>query len=132
MFEIQYVLFEYFVILCGLCNALETFQSYINEILQNILHNFCTIYLDNIFLYSESIFIYTKYIFKMLFKLYNIILFFDIQKYDFLVKEVKYPKIIISITDFKINPSKVNAILNRKIICYVKNVQSFLRFANFY
>ena len=68
----------------------------------------------------------------MLSKLRNVKLFLNIQKCDFSVKEVKYIGVIISTTDLKIDQSKVHTIQNWKIPCYVKDVQFFLGFANFY
>lgn len=61
-------------------------------ILMRYFENFWTLFiahLDNILIYNESILVYTQYIQKVLFKLYNAKLFFDIRKCDFLVKKVK-------------------------------------------
>ena len=68
----------------------------------------------------------------MLSKLHNAKLFLDIRKCDFLVKEVKYLGVIISTTGLKMDQSKVDTIQNWKIPRCVKDVQSFLGFANFY
>ena len=47
-FHSRYKLYEYVVMSFGLCNAPETFQSYINETLREFLDDFCTSYLDDI------------------------------------------------------------------------------------
>ena len=65
-------------------------------------------------------------------KLRNAKLFLDIRKCDFSVKEVKYLGVIISTTGLQIDQSKVNTIQKWKIPRCVKDVQSFLGFANFY
>jgi hypothetical protein len=53
-FRIYYGLFEYRVLLFGLTNNLVTFQSYINNILRDLLDVTYTVYLDNILIYSEN------------------------------------------------------------------------------
>ena len=47
-------LYEYVVILFGLCNALETFQRLMNLIFADYINKLITIYLDNILIYSET------------------------------------------------------------------------------
>lgn len=116
----------------NLCNALGTFQSYINKTLREFLDDFCIAYLDDILVYSESISAHTKHIQQVLSKLRAAQLFLDILKYDFSVHEVKYLRMIISTTGLKIDCNKVETIQNWKIFCCVEDVQSFFRFANFY
>ena len=52
---ICYELFEYLVMPFGLCEASSSFQSYINDILQDCLNIFTTVYIDDILIYSKSI-----------------------------------------------------------------------------
>ena len=52
---ICYDLFEYLVMPFGLCEASSFFQSYINDILQNCLDIFTTVYIDDILIYSKSV-----------------------------------------------------------------------------
>ena len=51
-FNNRYGQFEYLVMLFGLCNVPEIFQSYINKFLCKYLNIFCTAYLDDILIYS--------------------------------------------------------------------------------
>ena len=48
------------------------------------------------------------------------------------MEEVKYLKLIIAKGEIRINPVKISAIVDWKAPTYVKDVQSFLGFANFY
>ena len=50
-----YSLFKYLVMLFNLCEASSSFQSYINDILQNCLNIFITVYIDDILIYSKSV-----------------------------------------------------------------------------
>jgi hypothetical protein len=53
-FRIYYGLFEYRVLLFGLTNNPIIFQSYINDVLRDLLDITCTIYLDDILIYLED------------------------------------------------------------------------------
>jgi hypothetical protein len=68
-FNIHYGLFEILVILFGLSNTLIIFQARINEILYLYLDIFCTIYINNILVYSNHLLEYKKYIKKVLYVL---------------------------------------------------------------
>ena len=50
-----YRLFEYLVMPFSLCEASSSFQSYINDILQDCLDIFVTVYIDDILIYSKSV-----------------------------------------------------------------------------
>ena len=51
----HYDLFKYLVMPFNLCEASSSFQSYINDILQNCLNIFATVYIDDILIYSKSV-----------------------------------------------------------------------------
>ena len=55
-------LFEYCVLLFGLCNAPMTFQRLMYKILQANLDVFCTVYLDDILIFSQSTAAHEKYL----------------------------------------------------------------------
>ena len=113
-FLIKYELYKYVVMLFDLCNALKTFQFYINEILRNYLNDFCIIYLNDVLIYSNNKKKHTIYVRKIFNKLYVVDLYLNINKYEFYVNKVKYFKFIIIIKDIKINSKKIDAILNWK------------------
>ena len=52
---ICYRLFKYLVMPFSLCEASSSFQSYINDILQDCLDIFTTVYIDDILIYSKSV-----------------------------------------------------------------------------
>ena len=55
VFRMRYGLFEYLVILFGLTGAPAIFQRYINWVLCNYLDKFCTVYVDNILIYTSGL-----------------------------------------------------------------------------
>ena len=55
VFRTRYGLFEYLVIPFGLIGAPATFQRYINWVLRDYLDEFCTVYVDNILIYTSGL-----------------------------------------------------------------------------
>ncbi len=68
----------------------------------------------------------------ILWKLQEANLQINIIKYKFHVTQVLYLELIIIIEKIKMNSFKINIIVNWLILINVKDVQSFLNFANFY
>jgi len=55
VFNIHYNKYKFTAMFFELCNALMTFQSMMNFILQNLLNKFYLIYLNNILIFSDLI-----------------------------------------------------------------------------
>ncbi|OCK89248.1 uncharacterized protein K441DRAFT_584825, partial [Cenococcum geophilum 1.58] len=68
------------------------------------LNNFYTAYLDNIIIYSKNELEYKEYVYKCL---RDVGLYINLKKYEFLVIEVKYLKLIITTKGVCIDPKKV-------------------------
>jgi hypothetical protein len=131
-FRTRQGLFEYLVMPFGLCNGPATFQSYINEALRGYLDDFCTAYLDDILIYSENELEHAEHVHKILRRLDEFGLQADVTKCAFYAKEVKYLGLIISTDGVRMDPDKIQTITEWPAIQNVKDVQSFLGFANFY
>ena len=54
MFHTCFELFKYLVMPFSLCNGPASFQNYINDTLHKYLNDFCTVYLDDILIYSDN------------------------------------------------------------------------------
>ena len=80
VFIIRYKFFEYVVMFFDLCNVFETFQTLINKTFQEYLNDFCTIYLNNIFIYNNSKAKYIEHVNKILFKLKKVGFYLNINK----------------------------------------------------
>ncbi len=118
--------------LFNLCNESVSFQKYINNTLCKHLNKFCTAYLNDILIYFDNELEHEIHVKLILQKLQEANLQMNIIKCKFHVTQVSYLELIIIIEEIKMNSSKINIIVNWFILINVKNVQSFLDFANFY
>ena len=132
MFCTHFSLFEYLVMPFGLCNSPASFQNYINDTLWEYLNDFCTVYLDDILIYSEIEAEHEIHVKRVLQKLHEAGLQADITKCAFHIKEISYLELIIMTEGVKMNSVKVSIIVKWFILVNVKDIQSFLGFANFY
>ena len=95
----------------NLCNSSASFQNYINDTLQKYLNNFCTVYLNDILIYSEIEAEHEIHVKRVLQKLREVSLQADITKCTFHVKEIPYLELIIIIKEVKMNSVKVSIIV---------------------
>lgn len=133
-FRCRLGLFEWLVTPFGLVNAPATFQRYINEQLREHLDIDATAFMDDILAYTDdSEKGHWKTVRSILSKLEKAGLYLDIDKCDFMCREVKYLGFIIRAGEsVNVDPIKVKAILEWQAPTSVKGVRSFLGFANFY
>ena len=131
-FTTRYGQFEYLVMPFSLYNAPSSFQSYINTALQDILNQFYTTYLDDVLIFSETLEDHHQHIEMVLERLDKAGLFVDIDKCEFNQQEVKYLRMFIGVDGLKIDPAKIKTIIEWPTPRTIKEVLSFLRFANFY
>ena len=131
-FRTRYGLFESLVMNFGLCGAPSAFQNYINDILHEHLNNFCSAYINDIFIYSKSKKKHAKHIRLIFQKFQKTGLQLDINKYEFYAQKVKYLNLIITPESIKMDQEKIASVLDWPRPENLKNVQSFLGFANFY
>jgi hypothetical protein len=131
-FRTRFGLFEYLVMPFGLCNGPASFQEYINDTLREFLDKFCTAYLNDILIHSDNELEHEVHVKLILRKLREAGLQADITKCEFHVTQVPYLGLIITTEGVKMDPAKVEAIVNWPTLINVKDIQSFLGFANFY
>ena len=133
-FRCRLGLFEWLVTPFGLANAPATFQRYINELIREHLDLDATAYMDDVLAYTDgSEEDHWKTVRSILSKLDQGGLYLDIDKCEFLCKEVKYLGFIVRAGEsVTVDPSKVKAISEWQAPTSVKGVRSFLGFANFY
>jgi hypothetical protein len=131
-FRIRYEHFEYLMMLFDLANASITFQVYINKTLNELINDFCVMYLNNILIFFKNRKSHVKHIRKMLKRLRANDLFANLEKCFFFKHEVDYLEFIMSENDITMNSSRVNIIMSWSMIKFFKNIQVFLKFVNFY
>ncbi|KAI0992153.1 hypothetical protein K3495_g16033, partial [Podosphaera aphanis] len=133
-FRCRLGLFEWLVTPFGLTNAPATFQRYINEQLREHLDCDATAYMDDVLAYTSG----TKEdhwrtVRSILSRLSKAGLYLDIDKCEFLCKEVKYLGFIVRAGEgATVDPAEVAAIKGWQAPTSVTGVRSFLGFANFY
>ncbi len=132
IFCTRFELFKYLVMLFNLYNESVSFQKYINNTLREHLDKFCTAYLNDILIYFDNELKHEIHVKLILQKLQEADLQMNIIKCKFHVTQVLYLELIIIIKEIKMNSSKIDIIVNWLILINVKDVQSFLDFANFY
>ena len=128
----RYGLFEYLVMPFGLTNAPATFQRFITDVLREYMDVICVIYLDDILIFSENEEEHTKHIKQIFARLQEAKLYAKLSKCQFSVKKTEFLGYIIEPGGITTDPRKVQTIVEWDTPRNIKDVQSFLRFANFY
>ncbi|EDN10041.1 hypothetical protein HCAG_05844 [Histoplasma mississippiense (nom. inval.)] len=116
-FRTRYGHFEYVVMPFGLANAPATFQAYINNALSDLLDICCVVYLDDILIFSNSKQEHKVHVTKVLERLERANLFAKLSKCT---------------NGIEMEPDRVSTIVEWPTPKSIKEVQSFLGFANFY
>ncbi len=124
--------YKYKMLLFELTNELISFQQYINDVLWNFLNDFCQVYLDDILIYSKMRKKYKDHVKLVLSWLREAELQMNIWKCKFNVEETVFLEVIVSELDFCMNFSKVTVIVSWITSINLKEIQSFVRFVNFY
>ena len=124
--------YMYKVMPFGLTNGPATWQHYINDVLFEYLNEFAQAYMDDILIYSKSLKEHKEHVRKVLSKLREAGLYVDIDKCDFHVQETTFLGVIVSTEGIKMDPRKVQTILDWARPSTLKQVQSFIGFCNFY
>src|SRR5260221_7196228 len=125
-------LFEYLVMPFGLTNAPAAFQGFIQWVLQEHLGLFCVVYLDDILIFSHSQEEHNRHVCKVLHALCEHGLLASVDKCEFDQEALEYLGFIISKEGIVMHPKKLETIKSWPVPKSVKEVQSFLGFANFY
>ena len=131
-FRTRYGSFEWCVMPFGLTNAPAAFQCLMNNIFSDLLDICALVYLDNILIYSDTLEEHRRHIREVLLRLWNNKLYTHGDKCSFHKDTVEYLGFILSPNGLLMDPSKVSTILEWPEPRKVKDIQSFLGFANFY
>ena len=117
----------------GLCNALATFQAYINDALHEYLDIFCVAYLDDVLIYTDgTLEDHIRYIRTVLQRLLDRGLYVKLEKCEFHVEETRFLGFIISPTGIKMDPERIATITDWPTPNSIHDIQVFLGFCNFY
>jgi hypothetical protein len=131
-FRCRYGHYEYTVMPFGLTNAPASCMRMMNEILREYLDRMCIAYLDDILIYSKTRTQHVQDVKTVLRALKAARLLCKPEKCEFFTKKVEFLGYIVTPGGLSMDVGKVNAILEWSEPTNVKDVQSFLGFANFY
>jgi len=132
VFRTCYRSFEWSVIPFGLTNASAAFQQFMNDIFSDLLNVCVMIYLDDILIYLNNISEHQQHVKEVLKRLCKAGLYAKAEKYEFHSESVEYLGYILSPSGLIMSDNKVKIIQDWLEPKKVKDIQSFLGFANFY
>ncbi len=124
--------YKYKMLLFKLTNESISFQQYMNDVLWDFLNDFCQVYLDDILIYSKMKKKHRDHVKLVLSQLREAELQMNIWKCKFDVEETVFLEIIVSELNLCMNLSKVTVIVSWITSINLKEIQSFVRFVNFY
>lgn len=131
-FRTRYGLFEYLVMPFGLTNAPATCQNFINDVLREYLDRFVVVYMDDILVFSEDSAQHDRHVEAVLRALAGANLFVKGEKCEFDTIHTTFLGFVVSPEGVSMDPKKVSSVKNWNTPKTVRDVRSFLGFANFY
>jgi hypothetical protein len=131
-FTVEYGHYEYLRMPFGLKNAPATFQRVMDNILREYIGKICLVYMDDIIIFSTSLQEHIQSISKILSSLDKFNLKIQLDKSEFLCKEVAFLGHIVTPEGVKPNPSKIKAIQDWPIPKNDKELRGFLGILGYY
>jgi len=131
VFRTCYGSFEWSVMPFSLTNTPMAFQRFMNDIFSNLLDVCAMIYLDNILIYLNNMSEHHQHVKEVLKHLCKTGLYAKVEKYKFHSESVEYLEYILSPSGLTMSNNKIKIIQDWLEPKKVKEIQSFLGFANF-
>ena len=133
-FHTCYKHFKYQVMSFNLINTSVIFQVYINYALQDLVNNFCIIYLDNILVFFKSEEEHYQHLKLIIEYLWCAELYANLKKYKFFKIEIKYLDFLVNKNNLHMNFSYIKIIFDwcSYLFKIFYNIQIFIEFCNFY
>ena len=131
-FKSRYGLYEYTVMPFGLCNGPSIFQNMINYVFRDMLDAGVIAYMNDILIYCEIIEEHVSLVRQVMERIRKARFCVIIKKSSFHQREVEFLGYKISDQGISMNSKKVEDIQAWNTPQSVKDVQSFMGFANFY
>lgn len=116
----------------GLINAPSTFQRAMDHILRGLQNWFCLVNMDDIIIFSTSLQEHQQHLRQVFDRLRKFNLKIQVDKSEYLRKEVEYQGHVVTTEGVKPNPKKVHAIKNYPIPDTVSKIKGFLGLIRYY
>ncbi|KAA3486447.1 reverse transcriptase [Gossypium australe] len=131
-FRTRYGHFEFVVMPFGLKNAPATFMDMMNRVFQPYLDRFIVVFIDDILVYSKSEEEHDEHLWIVLQVLRENKLYAKFSKCEFWLKEVTFLGHVVSAEGIRVDPRKIEAVLDWKPPKSVAEVRSFLGLEGYY
>lgn len=131
-FNVENGHYEYVRLPMGLKNAPATFQRVMDNTLKGLQNDICLVYMDDIVIFSVSLQEHIINLRKVFQRLRETNLKIQLDKSEFLKKEVAFLGHIVTPDGVKPNPDKIKAILNYPIPKTIKEIKGFLGLLGYY
>ena len=132
MFITPEELFELIVMFVGSTNLATIFQTMMNKILRDLTNTGDIMsFIDNIIVEIEKEEEHDKIVEKVVKRLENN-LYIKPEKFKWKVREVRFLGVVIGLDKIKMEEEKIKIVLKWLVFKRVKNIQRFLRLANYY
>ena len=130
-FRTRYDHYEFLVMPFGLTNA-PTFMDLMNRVFRPYVDQFVVVFIDDILVYSKDAHEHEQHLKIVLQTLREKKLYAKLSKCDFWLKEVSFLGHIVSAEGIRVDPIKIEAVVNWKPPRNVIEVRSFLGLAGYY
>ena len=117
----------------GLTNSPATFQRFMNDSFRDMIaEGWLVIYMDDLLIYSPDSTLHEKRTKRVLQHMTKLDLYLKLEKCKFATDEVEYLGMIVKPGQLAMDPVKLDGITSWPTPTKVRDVRSFLGFANFY
>ena len=131
-FRTRYDHYEFLVMPFGLTNAPAAFMDLMNRVFQPYVDQFVVVFIDDILVYSKDAQEHEQHLKLVLQTLREKKLYAKLSKCEFWLKEVSFLGHIVSVEGIKVDPTKIEAVVNWKPPRNVTEVRCFLGLAGYY
>lgn len=131
-FNVEHGHFEYVRMPFGLKNAPATFQRVMDNVLRELLGKICFVYMDDIIVFSSSLQEHISNLQTIFITLEKYNLKIQLDKSEFLCKEVAFLGHVVTPEGVRPNPDKIKAIQNWPIPKNEKELRGFLGTLSYY
>ena len=131
-FRTRYGHYEFLVMPFRLTNAPTTFMDLMNRVFRPYVDQFVVVFIDDILVYSKDAQEHEQHLKLVLQTLREKKLYAKLSKCEFWLKEVSFLGHIVSAEGIKVDPTKIEAVVNWKPPRNVIEVRSFLGLAGYY
>ena len=131
-FRTRYGHYEFLVMPFGLTNALVAFMDLMNRVFRPYVDQFVVVFIDDILVYSKDAQEHEHHLRIVLETLREKKLYAKLSKCDFWLNEVSFLDHIVFAEGIRVDPAKIDAIVNWKSPQNVTEVRSFLGLGGYY